>query len=219
MLVTGFAMLIIVKVLNMKGILITFFAMFLVVVGCKNNNDEEDVAVPMETIKKGYFKTPTNQKDIDDIFVKQGVRGMRYFTDRWCAFVGDSITLLVGTKDMMSSHTNSQGVVTPFFSAWIYAFVNGNRYTDCQINCEKDDVFRLVEDMPITVCKNCLIIPLRNQKQVDYFSVIGQGYSGSFMACFDYILDYEKGLIVYHNADGNYFKSNLAGTYEEPYRE
>lgn len=188
--------------MNLNRFFFFLFSIFVfLMAGCGKDDESETVDRPVETIQKGYFKTPVYQQDIDNTFLKYGIIGeksMSLYRDRWCAFIGDSITIFIA-KDIVGFGND----------VFVNVVVNDTRYSFCQINCfreKQDDLFRLVEDKPIVHLRNILIIPVRNQNGTDdYFCYTSEGSAGTIPGCFDYVLDYDRGVIVFHKDDGNYY--------------
>lgn len=175
-----------VKVIGM----LTF--MFFMVLSC---DDDIDINRPISTKTEGYYQVPTNQSDVDLMFLKMGIRDTSVYQDRWCAIVGDTLVVLTGRY--LSGDTRH--IVHTF------VFVNGMEIIRDGDTFPTKTVERLIPDKPVFVCNNCTVIPMRTG-ETEKIITFGEGISSCVHdAIFDKIWSKEHNLLIYHDSKGNYF--------------
>ena len=184
-------------------ILILFSAMLLFP-SCNNEEDTEGVDLnrPIATKQEGYYKIPTNQKDIDLTFMKMGFKDTTIYQNRWCAFVGDSITILTGVvTDTLKTPPESL--------ICIYIYVNGIERLRCADFAQPDTKAKLINEKPAFLYKNAIIIPMEVGESEALIKIYEEGASYGFGIFFDYMWNEDYDLMVYHRQKGKYFVTNI----------
>lgn len=185
---------------------------FVIVIGllltmscCKENAEEEiETEKPVATMKEGYYTIPTNAEGIDRTFVKMGIKDTTKYQNRWCGFVGDSITVLTAKRNYPEEEQWSY--------IQVFVFVNGEQRLSEVFAKPSGATAKLVEEKALFAYKGTLFIPLQIGDGEMLMGLGGDGHNsimdGTF---FDYIWDEDLDLMVCHGSSGQYYVENIFG--------
>ena len=183
--------------------IVILFTTTLILSSC-DKDEIIDSNLPVLTKQEGYYTIPTNQEGIDQTFLKMGIKDTSLIQNRWCAFVGDSITVLTGLR------TLTEGKKIEYYSC-VYVYVNGIQranYTSGQ-QTQRDTKITLVNEKPAFVYKGHLLIPMKEGTIEMLLRIHENGVSIGHDVFFDYIWDEDYDLMVYHNQNGKYFLTRV----------
>ncbi|MBQ2588624.1 MAG: hypothetical protein II576_05150, partial [Prevotella sp.] len=189
--------------MNKFKTIVILFTTILIVSSC-DKDEIIDSNLPVLTKQEGYYTIPTNQEGIDQAFLKMGIKDTSLIQNRWCAFVGDSITVLTGLR------TLTEGKKIEYYSC-VYVYVNGIQranYTSGQ-QTQSDTKITLVNEKPAFVYKGHLLIPMKEGTIEMLLRIHENGVSIGHDVFFDYIWDEDYDLMVYHNQNGKYFLTRV----------
>lgn len=183
--------------------LITLFVMLLISSCSKDSNEEIKIDHPVTTMREGYYTIPTSDEGIDQTFVRMGITDTTNIKNRWCAFVGDSVTILTGTRN-------------PEEAQWsyiqIYVYVNGEERVRTGFLKPSGSTARLVKEKPLFSYKGTIFVPILMGDSEMLMGLRENGLNfymdGTF---FDYIWDKDLDLMVYHNSSEQYYVAHIFG--------
>lgn len=184
--------------------LIILFVMLLTSSCGKDGNEEETrVDRPVATMHEGYYTIPASAEGIDQTFVKMGIKDTTLFQNRWCAFVGDSITILTGTK-------------YPEEDQWrfvqVFVYVRGEQRLNETFMKPSGTTAKLVKEKALFAYKGTIFVPLQMGDSEMLMGLGGNGVNSFKDATFfDYIWDEGLDLMVYHDNTGQYYVENIFG--------
>ena len=151
-----------------------------------------DLNCPIETKQEYYYKTPVKQDDIELVFKKLNIRLREQMNDKWCAFVGDSMTVVSGVLNNESSGYSYIGI-----------YVNDELRIQGTSNASKS--IRLHPEKNVFTYKQFTFIPLKydGNEMLIYYTSDNTGIiaDGCHFVC---IWDTYYDLLVTHNKDYNY---------------
>lgn len=186
------------------SILIILLVMLLISSCSKDSNEEETKSDhPVTTMQEGYYTIPTSDEGIDQTFVRMGIKDTTNIKNRWCAFVGDSVTILTGTK-------------YPEEAQWsyiqVFVFINGEERVREGFLKPSGSTAKLVKEKTLFSYKGTIFVPML---MGDSEMLMGLGEDGlNFYkdgTSFDYIWDKDLDLMVYHDRNGQYYVENIFG--------
>ena len=188
-----------------KSITFTILFALLLSFSCsKDGNDEEDDKnLPVTTMAEGYYTIPTSKEGIDQTFVRMGINDITNIKNRWCAFVGDSITILTGTKYPEEAQwSNIQ----------VFVYVNGEERVREEFLKPSGSTAKLVKEKALFSYKGTIFIPMQIGDNEMLMGLGGDGLNFFKDATFfDFIWDNDLDLMVYHDRNGQYYVENIFG--------
>ena len=169
-----------------------------------SNEEETNIDLPITTMQEGYYNVPTSNEGIDQTFVKMGIKDTTYYKNRWCAFVGDSITILTATENTEKAKT-----VYTQYADWshirIIIYVWGEERLNISSVKPPGSTAKLMNEKPLFTYKGTFFISMQTGDDEILIELPEDG-SGFYMdnTFFDYIWDEDLDLMVYHDHNEQY---------------